>query len=97
MDIHNNYQCVKAPVYPTDISIEWKNCQSIMNIETFIATEIREMVELNVITIHVESKCALYSYCTIAGHAVKVKQDMGAEINIMSKHIFEKIGNGVKS
>ena len=90
----------KAPVYPTDISLVWEICQSIVNIETFIATEIREprMVELNVITIHgVESKCALYSYCTIAGHAVKVKQDMGVEINIMSKHIFEKISNGVKS
>ena len=72
-----------------------------MNMETFVATEIRaerSMVELNVITIHdVESKCALYSYCTIAGHAVKVKQDTGAEVNIMLKHIFEKISNGVKS
>ena len=68
----------KTPVYPTNINIMWEDCQSIMNIDTFVATEIREMVELNVITIHdVESKCALYSYCTIARHAVKVKQDTG--------------------
>ena len=98
---HPQLPVFKAPVHPTDISVVWEICQDIMNIETFIATEIRaqpSMVELNVITIHdVESKCALYSYCTIAGHAVKVKQDTGAEINVMSKHIFEKISNGVKS
>ena len=98
---HPQLPVFKAPVHPTDISVVWEICQDIMNIETFVATEIRaqpSMVELNMITIHdVESKCALYSYCTIAGHAVKVKQDMGAEINIMSKHIFEKISNGVKS
>ena len=28
----------KAPVYPTDISVMWENCQSIMNIETFVTT-----------------------------------------------------------
>ena len=39
----------KAPVYPTDTSIMWENCQDIMNIEAFIATEIiaePSMVEL---------------------------------------------------
>ena len=76
----------KAPVHPTDTGVVWENCQDIMNIETHVATQIKvqpNMVELNVITIHdVESKCALYSYCTITGHAVKVKQDMGTEINV---------------
>ena len=75
-------------------------CQDIMNVDIYVATgeKIPNMVDLNVITIHdVESKCAYYLYCTIAGHAVKMKQDTGAEGNVMSKHVFDKIGNGVKS
>ena len=100
MDIHN-YQCSKPLYTPTDASVVWEICQDIMNIETHVATEMKaqpSMVELNVITIHdLESKCALYLYCTFAGHAVKVKQNTGAEINIMSKHLFGKISNGVKS
>ena len=51
---------------------------------------------LDVITVHdVEAKCAIYSYCNIAGQIVKIKQDTG-EVNIMSKHVFERLSNGVK-
>ena len=54
--------------------------------------------ELDVITVHDdELKCAIYSYCTIAGQTIKIKQDTGAEVNIMSKHVFKKISNRVKN
>ena len=42
-------------------------------------------------------QCAYYSYITINGHPVKVKQDTGAEVNVMSKHIFHKLNNAKNS
>ena len=52
-----------------------------------------QTVDVNVITIHdVETKCSNFSYVTINRHPVKVKQDTGAEVNMMSEHIFNKLG-----
>ena len=70
-----------------------------VNINIFVATEkIVPVNGLDLITVHdVEAKCAVYSYCDIAGKIVKAKQDTGAEVNVMSKHVFEKISNGVKT
>ena len=54
---------------------------------------IPQTVDVNVITIHnVETKCSNYSYVTVNRHPVKVKQNTGAEVNVMSGHIFNKLG-----
>ena len=51
--------------------------------------------QVDVITIHdVELKCSHYLYVTIAGHPVKIKQDTGAEVNVMPKCVFDKLSNG---
>ena len=53
---------------------------------------------MDVIMIHdVELKCSHYSYVTIAGHPVKIKQDTRAEVNVMPKRVFEKLSNDTKS
>ena len=47
---------------------------------------------INVITVHdMELKSAHHSNVTIKGWMVQVKQDTGAEINIMSKCVFDKL------
>ena len=47
--------------------------------------------QVNMITIHdMELKSAYYSNVTINGQMVQVKQDTGAEVNVMSKCIFDK-------
>ena len=89
----------QAPVTPTDTGIVWDSYQNIMELDIHIATPIvSESHELNLIMIHdVELKCSYFSYITIAGQPVKVKQDTGAEVNVMPKHIFDKLSNGNKS
>ena len=67
-----------------------------IHVATLIVSESHNY-ELNVIMIHdVELECSYYSYVTIAGQPVKVKQDTGAEVNVMPKHIFDKLSNGNK-
>ena len=98
IDVRPIYPVLKAPVFPTSTGVVWDTTEDIMNINVFVATE--KMVPVNgldVITVHdIEAKCAVYSYCDIAGQIIKAKQDTGAEVNMMSKHVFEKISNGVK-
>ena len=86
------YPVFKAPVFLTSTGVVWGTTQDIMNFNVFVATEKTVPVNgLDVITVHdVESKCAIYSYCTIAGQTVKIKQDTGAEVNVMSKHVFKR-------
>ena len=44
------------------------------------------------ITVHdMELKSAHYSNVTINGQMVQVKQDTGAEVNVMSKCVFDKL------
>ena len=89
---------MKTPVFPTSTGIVWDTTDDIVNTNMYVATEkMVPMHGLDVITVHdVEAKCAIYSYCNIAGQIVKIKQDTGAEVNVMSKHVFEKLSNGVK-
>ena len=91
---------LKAPVSPTDTGIVWENCQNIVELDIHVTTPkiTSNPHGLNVNMIHdVELKCLNYSYVTIryAGHPVKIKQDTGAEINVMSKNVFDKLSNGI--
>ena len=90
---------MKTPVFPTNTSIVWDTTDDIVNTNMYVTTEkMVPMYGLDVITVHdVEAKCAIYSYCNIAGQIVKIKQDTGAEVNVMSKHVFQKLSNGVKT
>ena len=94
-----SYPVFKAPVFPTSTNVVWDTTQDVMNLNVFVATEKTTPVNgLDVITVHdVKSKCAIYSYCAIAGQTIKIKQYTGAEVNVMSKHVFKKISNGVKT
>ena len=76
----------QAPVIQTDTSTVWDKCQNIVELNSQVATEVIVPHEVNMITVHdVEMKCAQYSYVIIADHPVKVEQDTGAEVNVMSK------------
>ena len=68
-----------------------------VDLNIYVATEstVQASNEVDVTTIHnVKLKCAQYLYVTIAGHPMKVKQDTGAEVNMMKKLVFEKLCNG---
>ena len=93
----NKMPVLKTPVVPIDTSIVLESCQDIVDLNTYVATEltVQASIEVDEITIHdVKLKCAQYSYVTIAGHPVKVKQDTRAEVNMMTKVVFEKLCNG---
>ena len=82
-------------IVPTTVNVVWEECHNIAECEKSVATVsmVPQLVDVNVITIHdVKTKCSNYSYVTINGHPVKVKQDTGAEVNVMSEHIFNKLG-----
>ena len=67
------YPVLKTPVSPTSTGIVWDTTEDIMNINVYVATEKTVPVYgLDVITIHdVEAKCAIDSYCNIAGKSSK--------------------------
>ena len=47
------------------------------------------------ITVHdMELKSAHYSNVTINGEMVRIEQDTGAEVNVMSKSVFDRLSNG---
>ena len=69
-------------------SLHWKLT---LNIEHCIF----ETKQINVIMVHdMELKSAHYSNVTINGQMVQVKQDTGAEVNMMSKCVFDRLSNG---
>ena len=84
------YTPVQSQVVPTT----WENCQNIMEPEVCVATPVEhcifEMKQINVITVHdMELISAHYSNVSINGQIVQVKQDTGAEVNVMPKSMFE--------
>ena len=99
INVYPIYLVMKTPVFPTSTSIVWDTTDDIMNTNMYVATEKTVPVHgLDIIAVHdVEAKCAIYSFCNIAGQIVKTKQDTGAEVNVMSKCVFEKLSNGVKT
>ena len=84
-----------APVIPTGTGIVWENYRHIVELNICVVTDVivpQPQEKINVITVHnVEKKCAHFSYVTIAGQPVKMKQDTGAEVNVMSKYVFDKL------
>ena len=82
-------------IVPTTVNVVWEECHNITECKKSVATisMVPQSVDVNVIMIHdVETKCSNYSYVTINRHPVNVKQDTGAEVNVMSEHIFNKLG-----
>ena len=85
------------PVFYTPVNSQivmtiWENYQKIMEPETCVATPVEHCIfetkQINVITVHdMELRGAHYSNVSINGQIVQVKQDTGAEVNIMSKSI----------
>ena len=69
------YPVLKTLVFPTSTGVVWDTTEDIMNINVYVATEkTLPVYGLHVITVHdVEAKCAIYSYCNIAGQIVKAK------------------------
>ena len=67
-----------------------------MDPEVCVATPVEHCVyetkKINVIMVHdMELKSAHYSNVTINGQMVQVKQDTGAEVNVMSKCVFDRL------
>ena len=72
----------------------WENCQNIMEPEVCVATPVEHCIfetkQINVITVHdMELKSAHYSNVSINGQIVQVKQDTGAEVNLIPKSMFD--------
>ena len=96
-----NMDCNPKPVFNTpvttvDTNIVWEDCQNIMELDIHVTTPtVISRPQVDVITIHdVELKWSHYSYVTIARHPVKIKQDTGAEVNVMLKCVFDRLSNG---
>ena len=54
-----------------------------------------ETKRINMIMVHdMELKSAHYSNVTINGEMVRIKQDTGAKVNVMSKSLFDRLNNG---
>ena len=91
-----------SPVQPEIMTTVWEQVSNIVdpNPEPCVATPVEvehcvyDTKQVNVIRIHdMELKSAYYSNVTINGQMVQVKQDTGAEVNVMSKCIFDKLKN----
>ena len=91
------------PVFHTPVNSQivmtiWENCQKIMEPETCVATPVEHCVfetkQINMIMVHdMELKGAHYSNVSTSGQIVQVKQDIGAEVNVMSKSVFDRLSN----
>ena len=85
-----------SPVQPEIVTTIWDQVSNVMDPEVCVATPVEHCVYetkwIDVITVHdMELKSAHYSNVTINGQVVQVKQDTGAEVNVMSKCIFDKL------
>ena len=85
-----------SPVQPMIVMTIWDQVCSVMDPEVCVATPVEHCIyetkQINVITVHdMELKSAHYSNVTINGQMVQVKQDTGAEVNVMSKCVFDRL------
>ena len=88
-----------TPVQPQIVTTIWKQISDlIMEPEVCVATPVEHLLEdcafetnqISVITVHdMELKSAHYSNVTINGQVVQIKQDTGAEVNVMPKSMFD--------
>ena len=91
-----------TPVDSQVVTTTWEDCQNVMEPEICVATPVKhlqdcafETKQINMITVHdVELKSAHYSNVSINGQIIQVKQDTGAEVNVMSKCMFDRLSNG---
>ena len=95
--VHDNVKPVfYSPVQPKIVTTVWEQVSNVVDPEVCVAIPVEHCVyetkQINGITVHdMELKSAHYSNVTINGQMVQVKQDTGAEVNIMSKCIFDKL------
>ena len=96
--VHDEKPVFYSPVQPKIMTTIWEQVSNIVDPEVCVATPVEhvehcvyETKQINMITVHdMELKSAHYSNLTINGQMVQVKQDTGAEVNVMSKCIFDK-------
>ena len=87
-----------SPVQPKIVMPIWDQICGVMDLEVCVATPVEhcifEIKKINMIMVHdMELKSAHYSNVTINGQMVQVKQDTGAEVNVMSKCVFDRLIN----
>ena len=88
-----------TPVLPQIVTATWEQVSDlVMELEFCVATPVEHLQEycafetkqINVIMVHdMELKSAHYSNVTINGQVVQIKQDTGAEVNVMPKSMFD--------
>ena len=90
-----------SPVQPQIVMTVWEQVKDPVmesQIETSVATPVEHYIfetkQINVITVHdMELKGAHYSNVFITGQMVQIKQDTGAEVNMMSKSVFDRLSS----
>ena len=87
-----------SPVHPMIVMTIWDQVCSVMDPEVCVAKPVEHCIyetkKINMITVHdMELKSAHYSNVTINGQMVQIKQDTGAEVNVMSKCVFDRLSN----
>ena len=97
-ELENINPVFHTPVNSQIVMTTWENCQKIMEPETYVATPVEHCIfetkQINVIMVHdMELKGAHYSNVSINGQIVQVKQDTGAEVNVMSKTVFDRLSS----
>ena len=88
-----------SPMQPQIVTTIWEPIKEIVmepELETCVATPVEHCIfetkKINVITVHdMELKSAHYSNVTINGQMVQIKQNTGAEVNVMSKCVFDRL------
>ena len=96
--------CDVKPVFHTPVQVQimttiWEQTDDLVMESNFhVATPVEHCIfetkKINVIMVHdMELKSAHYSNVSINGQIVQVKQDTGAEVNVMSKSVFDRLSS----
>ena len=96
--------CDIKPVFHTPVQAQivmaiWEQTDDlVMEFQSYVAISdehsVFETKKINVIMVHdMELKSAHYSNVTINGEMVRIKQDTGAEVNVMSKSVFDRLNS----
>ena len=99
-DLKDENPVFHTPVQAQIVMTIWEQVDDLVMESKFqVATPVEHCIfetkKINMITVHdMELKSAHYSNVTINREMVRIKQDTGAEVNVMSKCVFDRLSSG---